>query len=397
MILENTIQQYAWGSRTAIPDLLGIENSGNKPCAELWMGTHPKAPSKVRTGEESISLGRLIENNPLEMLGRHTCETFGGTLPFLFKILAAESPLSIQAHPNIEQAREGFARENSLGIPVDAPERNYRDDNHKPEILCALTNFHALRGFREISGIIGLLETLALPEIETEIHALKSCPDSRGLADFFRNLMTSSSEKKAGLAKSAAESAEKHKFRDTAFEWICRLNEKYPGDTGVLAPAFLNVVVLKPGQAMYLPAGELHAYLYGTGIELMANSDNVLRGGLTSKHVDVDELMRILEFSSGPVEILEMEQVRPGEQAYTTQASEFLLSKLTPSQETPYSAPETHSAEILICISGEARLTYPGTGFDAVMGKGESVFIPAETKNYKIKGDAQIYRASTPV
>ena len=278
-LLKNTIQEYAWGSRSAIPELLGQSVPADKPQAELWMGAHPKAPSQVFFDGIWRSLPEVIQESPEETLGQKVAARFSNELPFLFKVLAAAKPLSIQAHPNKEQAWQGFARENELGIPFDAPHRNYRDDNHKPEIICALTPFWALNGFRRIEETLSLLEEAKIAGLAEIVSFLRSHSNRDGLKKFFNHLMTMDSGKQGKIVEQAVNFAEKQTPEKPSWTWMIKLNEAYPGDIGVLSPLFLNLVRLEPQQAMYLPAGELHGYLEGVGIELMANSDNVLRGG----------------------------------------------------------------------------------------------------------------------
>ena len=213
------------------------------------------------------------------------CDRFGNELPFLFKVLAAEVPLSIQAHPNQEQARSGWARENAEGIPLDAPRRNYRDLNHKPELLCALTPFVALKGFRPFDETTRGLDPIARPELAGEPARLGREQSPAALRSLFARLMTLEADEREPLLKRAAAQAAR-KPADPAWRWVKSLMERHPGDVGALAPLYHNLVTLAPGQAFFLPAGELHAYLEGTALEIMANSDNVLRGGLTPKHVD---------------------------------------------------------------------------------------------------------------
>jgi len=280
-LLKNTIQEYAWGSYTAIPELLGCESPAQAPQAELWLGAHPKAPSMVNCNGRWVSLLELIEQSPEDILGEKVAQRFDNRLPYLFKVLAAAKPLSIQAHPSRTQAKQGFARENRLRIPLDAANRNYKDDNHKPECICALTPFWALNGFRNISDILSLLEKTCHQGLETEITNLREKPDSQGLKRFFHELMTMEPPRQKQVINDALSYAQKHIQEDKVFEWMIHLHNEYPADIGVFAPVILNLICLEPGQAMFLPSGEMHAYLDGVGIELMANSDNVLRGGLT--------------------------------------------------------------------------------------------------------------------
>ncbi|MBW2026968.1 MAG: mannose-6-phosphate isomerase, class I [Deltaproteobacteria bacterium] len=277
-LLRNPIQHYAWGSKTAIPKLLNIPNPERNPMAELWMGAHPKAPSQVCVDGRWISLIDVIASSPESVLGSEVARRFDSQLPFLFKILAAAEPLSIQVHPNKQQAIEGFTKENELGISLDAPYRNYRDDNHKPELLCALTPFEALKGFRPVGEALALMETIAVPELSPLVDGLRNHPDMDGLKRFFRILMKMGKSEQARMVSRVVERAKEKARERRELYWVMELGKKYPGDVGVLSPLFLNLIYLEPGQAMFLPAGELHAYLGGTGLEIMANSDNVLRG-----------------------------------------------------------------------------------------------------------------------
>ena len=392
LVLQNTVQKYPWGSIDSIPALLNKPNPDNEPWAELWMGAHSKAPSVISIDNTNLSLSALIEKKPVETLGAATSDRFDNKLPFLFKVLAAGTPLSIQAHPNLAQAKEGFAKENDAGVPIDAPERNYRDDNHKPEIICALTPFYALRGFREISEIIRLLDILNLSELKLPLENLRTAQDKSGLKKFFNAIMTMSKELQQKLIANAVKVADNS---EDCFEWTHKLNAEYPGDIGVLMPILLNLVLLEPGQAMFLPAGELHAYLDGTGIELMANSDNVLRGGLTPKHMDVQELLKLLTFSTGAPEILIPKTDTTCEQIYASETPEFMLSVITPDKNTSYMSKKEHSAEIIICTDGEASLRQVGNQAEIEIHKGVSVFIPAATGQYEITGNATIYKATT--
>jgi mannose-6-phosphate isomerase len=397
--LENTIQEYAWGSTTAISALRGKPNIENKPQAELWMGAHPKAPSRVLHEGRSLSLLEMIEKHPLEMLGKKTFEVFGNQLPFLFKILAAEKPLSIQAHPNSYQAKAGFKRENRLNIPMDAYNRNYRDENHKPEFICAINPFWVLNGFRPVESIVSYLEILCPNALADEIKSLKQTPDSHTLKKTYQVLLTLPEDRKKAIIDTTVQQARKWTGHDPVYEWILRLFEEYPLDAGILSPALLNLVFLEPGEAMYLPAGRLHAYLEGLGIELMANSDNVLRGGCTPKFMDVPELMRVLEFEPARLEILRpVEGISRAEFFYTTPAREFQLSVITVSRELDYHSKGDRGIEILLCTEGKAEMDHPGSrsneNRNLLITKGESVVVPAAAEPYRIRGKAVLYKAA---
>lgn len=395
--MKNIVQEYAWGSYTAIAELLGNKSPSDKPQAELWMGAHPKAPSMIKYGDRWISLLKLIEKYPEDILGKAMARKYDNRLPYLFKVLAARKPLSIQAHPNLAQAREGFKRENILGVPLNAPNRNYKDNNHKPECICALTTFWALNGFRKISDILSLMRKISLKGLGTELDELQKYHDSKGLKRFFNALMTMDQERQKKVIEDALKNAQMLSEDDPAFRWMTNLHNDYPADIGVFSPILLNLICLKPGQAMFLPAGELHAYLDGVGIELMANSDNVLRGGLTPKHVDVPELLRTLNFEEKKVNILVPKKISDTERVYSSLAEEFVLSVIAVKKGLNHTSPINKSVEIILCTNGEATLTDIDNNDKVAMTRGISVMIPAAVKTYSIKGNATLYKAAVPV
>ncbi|MAE71405.1 MAG: mannose-6-phosphate isomerase, class I [Gemmatimonadetes bacterium] len=392
--LENRVQEYAWGSRSWIPELLGRSSPADRPQAELWMGDHPQGPSSVLLEGEKVPLPELIARYPREILGAEVYARFGARLPFLLKILAAEEPLSIQAHPALEQAREGFAREEDLGIARAGASRNYRDENHKPECLCALTEFWALCGFRPVAEMLDLLRIL-LPAAD---HELLDPLEKGALRLFFAGLIGLETKRRVRLIRAAVTDATRIAADGGAealtCTWIVELQKRHPGDFGVLAPAFLNLIRLSPGQAIALPAGELHAYLRGLGVELMSNSDNVLRGGLTRKHVDPAELLRVLRFDSRDVEVLEAVPHRPGEAAYSSEADEFVLSTIRSSPRRPFLSQGDHGVEILFCSAGKGTLRQKESVFR--FGRGASFLVPAAGGGYEIDGEATLYKAAVP-
>jgi mannose-6-phosphate isomerase len=396
-LLKDTIQEYAWGSKTAIPELLGQSSPADKPQAELWMGAHPKAPSQVLADGLWRSLPEVIQESPEEALGKKVAARFSNKLPFLFKVLAAAKPLSIQAHPNKEQAEQGFARENELGISLNASHRNYRDDNHKPEIICALTPFWALNGFRRIEETLSLLEEARITDLAEIVSFLRSHSNRDGLKKFFNYLMTMEAQKQRQIVEEAVAFAEGRAGEEPAWTWIAKLNEEYPGDIGVLSPLFLNLVRLEPQQAMYLPAGELHAYLEGVGIELMANSDNVLRGGLTPKHIDVQELLAVLNFTDGDLNILSPKNLASGEEIYSTEAEEFVLSVIRINKAASFNSPLDRSVEMMLCTEGKVNVTNLSDGEITLLTKGTSIIVPAAVEQYSIEGDGILYKATVPV
>ena len=392
--LQNTIQKYDWGSTTMIPELLGMDNSENTPMAEIWMGAHPKAPSGVLTDAGKVPLDSLIRESPVEVLGGDIVERFGAMLPFLFKVLAAGKPLSIQSHPNKEQAKRGFERENAQGIPFIAPHRNYADANHKPEIICALTPFWAMCGFRSVDEVIEDLFELRLEELAALVEPLAENPSRGGLIAFFKALLNLDTSYKTKTATAAANAVREKK--GDRFVWVSELYRQFPGDIGVLCPLLLNMYHLSPGQALYLDAGELHAYLAGLGIELMANSDNVLRGGLTSKHIDVAELLGTLTFNTGPKIVMGGKALSETETSYFTPAEEFLLSRIRVSSDTPHKADYSPSVELYISVEGDCAFHPSASAETCHVSKGESVLVPASERGYIIEGNAVLYKATVP-
>ncbi|MCK4619717.1 MAG: mannose-6-phosphate isomerase, class I, partial [Desulfobacterales bacterium] len=381
-LMKNTIQEYAWGSHTAIADLVGNQSPSTKPQAELWMGAHPKAPSLVKYDDKWLSLLELIKQFPADILGKDVAAKFDNKLPYLFKVLAASKPLSIQAHPSIKQAKQGFERENRLKIPLDSPNRNYKDENHKPECICALTPFLALYGFRKISEIISLMEKICLKVLYKELNNLKRQPNSEGMKSFFRSLITINGRIKKQIIEHAITNAQKLSEDNPGFKWMINLYKEYPDDMGIFAPILLNLISLKPGQAIFLPSGELHAYLDGLGIELMANSDNVLRGGLTKKHIDVPELLNVLNFEETNVNILLSQKDKDCEGIYHSMAEEFVLSVISDEKNISYTSPEKRSVEIILCTDGKASITDISINENILLKKGTSVIIPSSVNKY---------------
>ena len=370
-LLTNPVRAYAWGSRTVIAELLGRPVPSPHPEAELWLGAHPGDPSHLATGK---SLVEAISADPEGQLGPERARRWQETLPFLLKVLAADQPLSLQAHPSLAQARAGFAAEESAGLPRDAPDRNYRDANHKPELICALTPFAALVGFRAPAHTVDLLRALDVPAIAAHVELLAAQPDAAGLRALFTTWITLPQGRLSELVPAVADGAVRlaggGRWQEVARS-VLELAERYPGDAGVLAALLLNRVTLAPGEALYLPAGNLHMYLSGAGVELMANSDNVLRGGLTPKHVDVPELLRVLDFDAEPPPVLtgvaEGAWVR-----YDTPAEEFLLRRFA--GDGPAPVPDG-GPRILLCTAGEAVVATHDT--ELALAKGAAVWLAA--------------------
>jgi len=377
--LNNSIQNYAWGSYTALTDLYGIANPDNKPMAELWMGAHPKSSSSVQDEQGHWhSLRDLIENNSTAMLGEAVAQRFG-ELPFLFKVLCAAQPLSIQVHPSKQAAEKGFAKENLAGIALNAAERNYKDPNHKPELVYALTPFLAMNAFREFSEIIALMQPLSGAHLSIAQFLQK--PDEASLAHLFASLLALEGEEKShalAILNAVADS-------QTGEPWqtLRKIREFYPNDSGLFSPLLLNVVKLEPGEAMFLFAETPHAYLDGVALEVMANSDNVLRAGLTPKYIDIPELVANLKFSPKPASQLLTQPVAQGDALdFPIPVDDFAFS-LHPlsAKETPLSQ---NSAAIIFCLEGEAILS-KGTE-QLVLKPGESAFVSASESPVSLSG-----------
>ena len=376
--LKNQIKHYIWGSPDMIPRFLGLENKEGLPWAEMWMGSHDSAPSLVQS-----EAGGYVD----------LVEFCGEPLPFLFKLLAACKPLSIQAHPNLAQAVEGFNQENAAGLPVDSPRRNFKDSNHKPEILCAISPFTVMAGFREPEQIVNHLEAfLSLaPKLNETFSPLLRALDSPSSADallnFFRVLFNIPKRDRENVCAFLDENETCEVFTQELWKNMRGFASLYPGDAAVISPLYLNFFTLQPGQAIFIPAGVLHAYISGFGAELMSNSDNVLRGGLTPKHVDIPELMEILKFKPFMPEIIS--PVSSSYFRYPTPSREFTLSFIHRDGEE-YNFCEKRPA---ICIVTKGEL-HAG---NSVFKKGESFFIPKAGKDSSppvFSGNYSIFAAS---
>jgi mannose-6-phosphate isomerase len=320
--LQNTIRDYAWGSRTALPELTGVEPDGT-PQAELWMGAHESAPSVLPSGD---SLYDVVSAGPSDVLGEETAERFDGRFPFLAKLLAAGQPLSIQAHPSREQAIDGYARDEAAGIPRDATDRNYKDPWPKPEILIALEPFDALVGFRPLATTVALLDALKPLGLEELTELLRGGK----LQEAFTQFMSTDRDSIRPLVSALGEACARYAGEAFAVEaeTLARLCADFPDDPGVLAALLLNRVRLERFEAVYLPAGNVHAYLHGLGFEVMANSDNVLRGGLTAKHIDVPELVSVVDFEPLADPVLAATPVADGVATYETGCEYFAIHRV---------------------------------------------------------------------
>ncbi|AWW39264.1 mannose-6-phosphate isomerase [Streptomyces sp. AS58] len=377
--LDNTIRPYAWGSTTAIAGLLGVEPSG-EPQAEMWMGAHPGAPSRTDRG----TLFELVEADPERELGPESVGRFGPTLPFLLKVLAAGAPLSLQVHPDLAQAKEGYEDEERRGVPVDAPHRNYKDANHKPELICALTEFDGLCGFRDPLRTAELLDGLGVDSLKPYVDLLHAHPEDAALREVLTAVLTADPDE---MARTVAETAAACARLGGEYAPYAGLAHHYPGDPGVIAALLLNHVRLQPGEALYLGAGVPHAYLDGLGVEIMANSDNVLRAGLTPKHIDVPELLRIVRFEAGDPGVLRPEAAPDGEEVYETPIDEFRLSRHVLAAGGAARDLTRATPQILLCTAGTVQAG------EHELTPGRSVFVPAGEKA-EVSGAGTLFRAT---
>ncbi|WP_312874323.1 mannose-6-phosphate isomerase, class I [Actinomadura litoris] len=370
MALTTSIRSYDWGSATALPELLGTAPTG-RPQAELWVGAHPAAPSSA----DGTPLTELIAADPEGMLGAPAAERFGASLPYLLKILAVERPLSLQVHPTVAQAEAGFAAEEARGIPIDDRARSYKDPYHKPEMICAITDFHGLCGFREPSATADLLENLGVDDLLPWAAMLREEPAEKALPTVLAEMLdgrvpVSRVERSLGPVHAGIARA-------------------HPDDPGILAALLLNHFTLRPGQAIFLDAGVPHCYLGGLGVEVMANSDNILRCGLTGKHVDVPELLRVVDFAPTTPHQVAPDAGPGGEFRYSPPVRDFALVRHDldgTAHELPTGIPQA-----LLCVQGEARLT--GQTGALTLRPGEAAFVPANASTPKLTGEGTLYRA----
>jgi mannose-6-phosphate isomerase len=404
-LLTNPIRTYAWGSTSAIAGIQGRPVPSPRPEAELWMGGHPSAPSRLVRGGVELGLDEVVAADPTGELGAEIAAAHGARVPFLLKLLAAETPLSLQAHPSQRQAEAGFAAEEAFGPPLGDPRRNYVDPHHKPEILCAVGEFHALCGFRPVdrslavlTGLTGLpgLPGLAVPTFELLIERLRSAPGADGLRAFV-----------AGLFALSDAPAAAHEFADACraalkagatpysadYQLALDLADRYPGDLGVVLALLLNRLVLGTGEAVFLPAGVIHAYLHGVGVELMACSDNVLRGGLTPKHVDVDELLRVLRFEPEVAAPFPATEPAPGVRVWSPPVPEFTLTRVVLAEAGGAASLDADGPRILFCLEGAASVD-DGTG-PAELAGGQAGYLPAGRPTVTLTGDATVFQATT--
>ncbi|MFI7593014.1 mannose-6-phosphate isomerase, class I [Micromonospora sp. NPDC049359] len=381
--LYGPIRDYAWGSRSALALLQGRPVPSPGPEAELWLGAHPGAPASVERAGARVSLCDLVRDEPGQWLGQRVAGRFGSRLPFLLKVLAADSPLSLQAHPDAEQARAGFAAEADL----PAGERNYSDPHHKPELLVALTPFEALCGFRDPVESAEALAAFGVPELGPVVDALRIGP--AGLRTAVATLLGWPVAERDGLLRAVLASAADGPDAELAR----RLAKAYPGDPGVLVALLLHHVRLVPGEAIWMPAGNLHAYLSGCGVEIMAASDNVLRGGLTPKRVDVDELVRVLRFEVLDDPVRAARHVAPGVDCWAVPVDDFALHRVRVGADVPEATLALPGPRVVLCGAGSVTVD-DGAGA-LTLTSGTAAIGTAAGEPLRISGDGEAYVATS--
>ena len=393
--LEPARQQYAWGSTAAIPALLGVADDG-APWAEAWYGSHPAGPARVAGGDV---LSTLIEAEPERLLGEDIIWRFGRRLPFLLKLIAPEQPLSLQVHPSQAQAAEGYALEEEAGIALDHPSRNYKDTNHKPEMVLALTRFQAVAGFRAPRRAVEVLAGLDSVLARRMRRTLRLNPTRYGIRQVFSDVVS------AATRPSPQEIDELVTEITARFEAgtspslrvdsnVLKMAVTFPGDPGIAAALLLNPVTLQPGEALFVPAGSVHAYISGLGVEVMASSDNVLRAGLTAKHIDVPEMLACVDYVAAPPVRPAPEYLSRATRAYYAPVDDFELMVTTVVAADGRLPVPGRGPRILLAVEGAMTLvTQAGS---QTLAQGEAVFVGADERGLSVEGEGTLIQADVP-
>jgi len=397
-LLDGPVMPYPWGSRSALADLLGRTPTGATE-AELWVGAHPAGPARLLDPvDQAENLAQLLARDPVALLGAELATRYG-RLPFLLKILAIEEPLSLQAHPDAAQARQGFLREEALGLPRGHAQRNYRDDQHKPELLLALSPVEALCGFRPQAEVVELLEAFGVSQADSplaEASAAFSREDGgQQYAALFRSFFSLSPEElgralELMLARAQGQVSQEQDGAAWVARWLLRLSATYGADPGLLAVLLLRLVRLEPGQAIFLPARRLHSYLSGVGVEIMAASDNVLRGGLTPKHVDIPELSAVLNFAPSAPDLVVPIDGPSGVRIFRTPAAEFeLWSVAFDASFAPVALP---SPSLLLVLEGSIEVSRGAE--HAKLSRGGQAFVSWSAEPARMTGTGRVFVAT---
>ncbi len=393
--LEPARQQYAWGSTAAIPALLGVADDG-APWAEAWYGSHPAGPARVAGGDV---LSTLIEAEPERLLGEDIIWRFGRRLPFLLKLIAPEQPLSLQVHPSQAQAAEGYALEEEAGIALDHPSRNYKDTNHKPEMVLALTRFQAVAGFRAPRRAVEVLAGLDSVLARRMRRTLRLNPTRYGIRQVFSDVVSASTrptpEEISDLVAEIAARFEAGTSPSLRVDSnVLKMAVTFPGDPGIAAALLLNPVTLQPGEALFVPAGSVHAYISGLGVEVMASSDNVLRAGLTAKHIDVPEMLTCVDYVAAPPVRPAPEYLSRATRAYYAPVDDFELMVTTVVAADGRLPVPGRGPRILLAVEGAMTLV---TQADTqTLAQGEAVFVGADEHRLSVEGEGTLVQADVP-
>lgn len=387
-------QNYGWGSSTAIPELAGSEPNGD-PVAELWYGAHPKASARLALPSGCVALDGHIERHGPEILGTDIAQRFGSELPYLLKLIAPARPLSLQVHPSAEQAALGWLREERAGIPRNADKRSFRDHNHKPEMVYALSAFEAISGFRTPRRALEILTGLDTPLVDKTVERLRHGSSSQGMRSAFEYVLLGARDRNDDIDVVTGLIADRLARGDSPSEHsdaiALKIAGHFPGDRGILASLLLNPVTLSPGEAMYVPAGCVHAYLSGMAVEVMASSDNVVRAGMTPKHVDARTLLDIIDVRPAPPIRLAPERSRPGVEVFYAPVEDFELAVIT----TDGDAIDLGGSGPRVVLAIEGRVELSGSGYQIPLAPTEAAFV-SDGENVCISGRGRVVRASVP-
>lgn len=386
-------QPYPWGSTTTIPRFLG-EPAGPDPVAEVWFGAHPSAPSELPDGTTLLD---LFDADPEAQLGRGTLSVFGSRLPYLVKIIAPSSPLSLQVHPSLEQARAGFADEEAVGVPRSAPHRRYPDDNHKPEMLYALEPFEAIAGFRTPRRAVALLEGLGTALAWDLFSDLRSDLGPGGMRAAFSRLVDPATRPSADViaetvAACRARLVEGRSPSERSDTIVSNLAHAFPGDPGAVAALLMNPVSLRPGEVLFVPAGGVHCYLSGLAVEVMASSDNVLRAGLTTKHVDPQAVLDTIDWVAAPPVRIGAERVGDDVEVFYAPVDDFALA-IASCDPGPVAVPG-RGPRVLLCLDGEVTARHAGDSL--VLRRGEAAFVPPTDERVLLRGSGRLAQVTVP-
>lgn len=388
-------QDYAWGSPTAIPDLLGVPHD-DRPWAEQWFGAHPGGATRLADG---TTLREHLAADPARLLGEDVIARFGPHLPYLLKLIAPVQALSLQVHPSLEQAAEGYELENAQGIPLDSPVRSYKDANHKPEMVLALTRFEAVAGFRAPRRAAEVLAGLSSPLARRIRRGLRLNPTRFGIRQVFAELVSAGTRPSSQeVAELVIELGRRLEEGDSPSPRVDRnavtMAASFPGDPGIAAALLLNPVTLQPGEALFVPAGSVHAYLGGLGVEIMANSDNVLRAGLSSKHVDVPAMLACVDYAAAPPVRPAPEYLSRATRAYYAPVDDFELMVTTVVPADARTAVPGRGPRILLAVEGTTTATTAAGSL--ALERGQAVFVGADERAVWLEGEGTVIQADVP-